>query len=105
MFDPIQAPESIPLQSVKNLLAVVKGGEKISKTTVLSGLTLVAYATKFLPIPEDGAPKGFTGPVTPEQFTNLLETLISEEEGAKGAIIPWELIVAFIIKQLLNNLL
>lgn len=104
MFDPISAPESLPLQSLKNLLSFAKGSEKVSQKTVLSGLTVVAYATKFMGLPEDGTPKGEAAPL--DNIVDVLETVINgEESGAKGALIPWELIVAFIIKQVLKNLL
>ncbi len=103
MSDPIQAPASIPFASVRNVLAFLKGGEKLSQKTVLSALTLVAYGSQFIPLPEDGTPAQTTAPEG--DVVVELEKILESEGSEAVQALPWAMIVAFVIKNVLPYLI
>lgn len=99
MSDPIVAPASIPFNSVRNVLAFVKGGEKLSQKTIQSGLTLVSYGAQFIPLPDDANP---AQTVAPEgDAVAALEQLLASEGEPSTQALPWLLIVTFVIQNVL----
>jgi hypothetical protein len=103
MSDPIAAPVSVPFNSVRNVLAFVKGGEKLSQKTILSGLTLVAYGSQFIPLPDDATPAQTVAPEG-DAVVALEQLLASEGEEAAQAF-PWLLIVTFVVQNVLPYLI
>jgi hypothetical protein len=105
MSDPIELPSVLPLNSFKHLLSFAQGNEKFCKKCIASCLTVAAYGAQFIPIPEDGTTAKAEGVTNDAYAISLLEGLIAAEElGVKTGVIPWEIIVAFAVKKLLEYL-
>lgn len=105
MSDPIEIPSIIPLNSLKHLLSFAQGNEKFCKKCAASILTVAAYGSQFLPIPEEGTDAKAEGEVNDAYAISVLQgVILAEEDGVKTGVVPWEIIVAFAVKKLLEYL-
>lgn len=107
MSDPIELPQSLPLNSLRNLLSFAKGEHALDACIVASGLTVVGYAAGFV-VPEHNGGAKEPAPEQPAATViDALEAAIASAEPQPAAAlgVNWKQIAEFVITVVIKAIL
>lgn len=107
MSDPIELPQSLPLNSLRTLLQFAKGEHQLDACVAAAGLTVLGYAAGLSLPAHDGGAKSAEPAAPAVNVIDALESAIAsaEPQPAAARAIDWKKIAEFVITVIVKAIL